>query len=340
MFKLTKYDRNPILKANPANDWESLCVLNPAVVYDDREGLFKMLYRAAGNDEAHRITLGLAVSTDGKTFTRRFDSPVLEPDENGADGGGCEDPRLVKMGEYYYLTYASRTFLPGQYWLLDKAKKYGFKPENGPAFLNTNGSVTHLAITKDLINFKKLGRMTDSRLDNRDAFIFPEKIGGKYYMLHRPMEYVGPEYGCKVPSIWLSSSDDLSEWDNGSLFATAEQSWESKKLGGSCPPIRTDKGWLLLYHGVDEADDAYRVGAFLLDLNDPAKILARTKDFIMEPEFDYETSGYYNGCVFPCGNVVVGDTLYVYYGAADKYCCLATCNLGELLEYLTGECAL
>ena len=97
-----------------------------------------------------------------------------------------------------------------------------------------------------------------------------------------------------------------------------EQWWEDAKIGGSCPPIKTDAGWLHLYHGVASKDKAYRVGAVLLDLDRPDKIIARTKDFIMEPEFPHETDGYYNGCVFPTGNVVKDGILYVYYGAADK----------------------
>jgi len=137
-----------------------------------------------------------------------------------------------------------------------------------------------------------------------------------------------------VPGIWISYSNDILEWESGTLFSKAEQDWESKKIGGSCPPIKADKGWLFLYHGVSAHDDAYRVGAFLLDLENPAKIIARTKDFLMEPEFPYETDGFYNGCVFPTGSVLRGNTLYIYYGGADKYCCLATCFMRELLDHM------
>ncbi len=336
MFRLNKYQGNPILSANPANPWESLCVLNPAAIYDPKEKLFKLLYRAAGYDEAHRISIGLAVSKDGLNFERCFDHPVIEPEPNGADEGGCEDPRVFELNGFYYLTYASRTFLPGQYWL-DNPKNFRFSTPNGPSFVNSNDSVTHLAISTDLVKWKKLGRITDSRVDNRDAILFPEPINGRYVMMHRPMGFCGEGYPCDVPSIWISYSNDLSEWDNGKLFATREQSWESKKIGGSCPPLKTEKGWLFLYHGVDEKDGTYRVGAFLLDINDPERILARTKDFIMEPEFEHETNGYYNGCVFPCGNVIVDGMLYVYYGAADKYCCVATCEVDELLQYMLAE---
>ena len=112
----------------------------------------------------------------------------------------------------------------------------------------------------------------------------------------------------------------------------AEFDWE-KKIGGSTPPLKTEEGWLLLYHGVD-SEGIYRVGVALLDLDNPSKVIARSPNYIMEPEYDYELNGFYKGCVFPTGNVIVGDTLYVYYGSADKYCCVATCSVKELLDYV------
>ena len=102
--------------------------------------------------------------------------------------------------------------------------------------------------------------------------------------------------------------------------------------------LRTKDGWLVLYHGVSPVDDTYRVGALLLDINNPEKILGQTKDFILEPTEKYETEGFYNGCTFPTGNVIVGDTLYVYYGGADRFCCVATCSVSELLkEIMKGD---
>lgn len=336
MIKLTKHKNNPILK--PTGDsWEALCVLNPAVVYDEKDKLFKMLYRAAGNDETHYIYLGYATSEDGIHFERNFDHPVLSPRCDGEDGGCIEDPRLVKMGDYYYLTYASRPFAPGQYWLKNP-KYFGFKPGFGPTFLINNSSVTYLALTKDLINFKRCGRISDSRYDDRDVILFPSQINGKFYKLSRAMEWCGKNYENKAPAIWLSSSDDLMEWSDYSLLMKGERVWESEKIGGSTPPIKCKYGWMFLYHGVSSIDHAYRVGAVLLDKDNPRKIISRTKDFILEPEYEYETSGYYNGCVFPTGAVVKDNLLYVYYGAADKYICLATTDFDEFVEYLYKEC--
>ncbi len=335
MIRLEKYKNNPILK--PIGDgWESLCVLNPATVYDEDEKTFKMLYRAAGNDAEHYIYLGLAESKNGFDFTRVSNKPVLSPDFNGADGGCVEDPRLIKLGGYYYLTYASRTFAPGQYWKKDK-KVFGFKPEYGPKFLVYNNSITYLAVSRDLVNWKKLGRITDSRYDDRDVYLFPDTVGGKFVRLSRPMEWCGKGYENENPAIWIAYSDDMLEWGKPRLLMKGETWWEDAKIGGSTPPLKCKYGYFMLYHGVAKKDGAYRVGAVILDENDPEKIIARTKDFIMEPEFEFETAGYYNGCVFPTGNCVKDGVLYVYYGAADKYVCVATADFAVLCDKIYEE---
>ncbi len=330
-MRFQKHADNPILSANPSNEWESLCVLNPAVWKED--GRYRMLYRAAGHDETHRIHLGLAESEDGIHFTRMSDQPVLSPQDDGPDGGCIEDPRLVQFEGWYYLTYAARAYPPGQYWSPDWHPMYEAPPA-GPHFLLKNNTLTHLAVSRDLRSWKRLGRMTDSRFDNRDVILFPERIGGRFVRLSRPMEWAGEGYGCLIPSIWISFSDDLMEWHDEKILLTGEQWWEDKKIGGSTPPIRTRAGWLHLYHGVDSKQGAYRVGAVLLDLEHPDVVLARTRDFLMEPEHPYETEGYYNGCVFPTGIAQSGDTLFIYYGAADQFCCVATCSLEELLAHM------
>lgn len=336
MIKLKKFEGNPILLANEKNDWESLCVLNPAVWYESENDTFYMLYRAAGKDEKHYIYLGLAESKDGFNFKRKFDHPVLSPDIDNCDGGCVEDPRITKMGDWYYLTYAARPYPPGRYWL-NEPQPWIPNDIEGLDFLTENHTATHLAISKDLIHFKKLGRMTDYRLDDRDVIIFPEKVNGKYVRLSRPMQWCGEGYENQNPATWISFADNLMEWEKPELLMQGEQWWEDAKMGGSCPPIKTEVGWLHLYHGVASKDKAYRVGAVLLDLEQPQKIIARTKDFIMEPEFPHETDGYYNGCVFPTANVVKGDTLYIYYGAADKVICVATIKLSELLTFLVEK---
>lgn len=339
-MKLKKFEGNPILSPLKKNGWESLVTCNPGVFYDN--GIFYMLYRAAGNDEEHVIRLGLATSRDGFNFERQSDEPVFSPSVDGPDSGCVEDPRIVKFGREYYITYAYRLMSPGQYW------KFGHDEvllpecsELAPAAMAKNLGNTGLAVTKDFTHFQRLGRITSPVLDDRDVILFPEKINGKFVMLHRPKQYVGEEYGVKYPSIWMKFSDDLLDWESKEshlLLSGSENSWE-EKIGGSTPPLKTDKGWLVLYHGVEDGGTGYyRVGALLLDLDNPLKILAKTPKPILEPEEPFETEGFYNGCVFPTGNVIVGDTLFVYYGSADKYVCVATCSVDKLLSYLTTDC--
>ncbi|OJV76742.1 MAG: glycosidase [Bacteroidia bacterium 44-10] len=333
-MKLKKYRGNPILSPNEDNEWEALVTCNPGVIYDD--GVFYMLYRAAGNDENHVIRLGLATSNDGFNFKRVLDQPAFSPCENNYDAGCVEDPRIVKMGDEFYITYAYRPFPPGQYWRFDHDVVN--VPDCGsdtPMALAKNLGNTGLTITRDFIHYRRLGRITSPVLDDRDVILFPEKINGKYVLLHRPKQYVGEKYGVNYPSIWIKFSDDLLNWEDKEshlLLTGIEGTWE-EKIGGSTPPLKTEKGWLVIYHGVENGGRGfYRVGALLLDVENPLKIIAKAPDFILEPEFDYEMEGYYNGCVFPTGNVIVDDTLYVYYGGADKYVGVATCDVNELID--------
>lgn len=338
-MRLKKFEGNPILSPLETNDWESLVTCNPGVIYDN--GTFYMLYRAAGNDTEHVIRLGLAISKDGFHFERVSGQPVFSPSEDGPDSGCVEDPRIVKYGKEFYITYAYRPYAPGQYW------KFGHDEillpecdEHAPLALRKSLGNTGLAMTTDFRKFRRLGRLTSPVLDDRDVILFPEKVQGKYVMLHRPKEYIGEKYGVKYPSIWMKFSDDLLCWEDKKshlLLTGRDNSWE-EKIGGSTPPVRTDKGWLMLYHGVESGGlGYYRVGAMLLDSNDPTRIIGKTPLPILEPETEFETKGYYNGCVFPTGNVIVGNTLFVYYGAADKYVCTATCQVDELINYLLSE---
>ncbi|RTY86233.1 glycosidase [Flavobacterium sp. RSP15] len=334
-MKLIKCTKNPILSPNLENSWENLVVCNPGVWYE--EGVFYMLYRAAGNDEDHYIRIGLATSEDGINFIRQSNQPVFGPSEDGPDMGGIEDPRIVKFGNEFYVTYAYRPYPPGQYWTFEHDVIR--IPETGPCaplVLKENIANSGLAVTTDFKKFKRLGRITRTNLDDRDVILFPEKINGKYAMLHRPKQWVGYQYGCEYPSIWIRYSDDLMVWDEKSiLLMTGKKGTWEEKIGGSTPPLKTKKGWLIIYHGVENGGNGfYRVGAALLDLNDPTKVIGRLEDWIMEPEHKYEIEGFYKGCVFPTGNVIINETLYIYYGAADKYIGLATCNINQLLDTL------
>jgi predicted GH43/DUF377 family glycosyl hydrolase len=332
-MKLQRFPGNPILSPKLDSPWECLVTTNPGAWYDEASGTVQMLYRAAGDDAAHRIHLGLAVSADGYHFERASAEPAFSPSVDGFDAGCIEDPRIVKMGEWYYVTYAARPFPPGRYWEADPEKQAPDLGPDAPWTLRGNQTSTGLALTKDFRTWIRAGRITSPRVDDRDVILFPEKIGGRYALLHRPMNWFGPQYGCEHPSMWISFSDDMLAWDESRLLAKAELPWENLKIGGNTPPMRTDHGWLTIYHAVG-ADHHYRLGAFLLDLDDPSIVRHRAADWLLQPEEDYELKGFYPGVCFPCGKVVIDGTLFVYYGGADKYVGVATCDLAELLDYL------
>ena len=183
-MKLKKYEGNPILRPNKKNSWEDMCVLNPGVIYDDKTEQLVMLYRTGGDEYAHYIRLGKAVSKDGFNFRRCSDKPAMDVYPDEPDGGCLEDARIVKIDDIDYITYAARTWYPGRYWIGPERyyKEYDQVEKSlmTPHYVHTNKTVTYLAMTRDFEHFKRLGRITDSRVDNRDVMVFPELIGGKY----------------------------------------------------------------------------------------------------------------------------------------------------------------
>jgi predicted GH43/DUF377 family glycosyl hydrolase len=330
-MKLEKYAGNPILRPNPKQPWESLVVCNPGVIYN--KGTFYMLYRCAGHDARHVIRFGLATSKDGFHFKRVKKAPVLSPSVDGEDAGCIEDPRIVKVNGHFLITYAYRPFSPGRYWLAPNNAANNPHNKQQPKAFGENLTSSGLLMSEDLKTFRRLGRITDPTLDDRDVILFPEKINGQYALLRRPMQWVGAEYGVKYPAIWICFGDDPLKWGKDFLLAKARYHWE-RKIGGSTPPLKHKKGWLLLYHGVD-AKRIYHVGAMVLDLKDPRKVLARTPEPIMSPEAEFEWKGLYShGVVFPTGNVVVDGKLFVYYGCADKFIGVATADFDELVNYV------
>ena len=334
-MKLKKYEGNPILSPLRGSSWESLVTTNPGAWYDEENDDFILIYRAAGDDDEHVVYLGMAKSKDGFHFERCSESPLFSPPESGFDMGCMEDPRVVKFGEYYFITYASRPFYPGKYWEAEPACAAPPCPPEFPAALRENLTSTGLLITRDFKSYIRAGRLTDACVDDRDVIVFPERIGGKFYTLHRPMSWTGPEYGTDHPAMWIAACDDLLEAKQPQLLAKAEYEWECK-VGGSSPPLKTADGWLTLYHAAGP-DLHYRTGALLLDLEDPTRVLCRTPDFLMEPTEEWELRGLYNGVAFPVGNVIKDDTLYVYYGGGDIVCAVATCSVTELLDYLKAN---
>jgi len=334
-FQLKRHDANPILSPNPKNDWESAVATNPAAWVDPETNDVVMLYRAAGKDPQHRVVLGMARSQDGVAFTRCSDKPVFEPSLDGFDAGCVEDPRVIRIDGWYYMTYAARATPPGQYWILPASKRPWTPepfPDDMPWHVRENHTATGLAVTRDFKTFVRAGRLTNRTVDDRDVILFPEKINGRYYMLQRPMQWAGDGYGTEHPAMWISSGEDMLAMSEPQLLIKAKYDWETK-VGGNTSPIRTEHGWLTLYHAVGP-DKHYRLGALLLDLDNPAIVRYRTPDWIMQPEADYETQGLYNGCIFPCGKLVRDGKLMVYYGAGDIHVGLATCDFDALMAHM------
>jgi predicted GH43/DUF377 family glycosyl hydrolase len=176
--------------------------------------------------------------------------------------------------------------------------------------------------------------VTPPDIDDRDNVLFPEKVNGKYAMLRRPITPGEDGYRSVPPSIWISYSENLRDWTEPRLVASAENAWEGGKVGAAGPPIRTGEGWLSLYHGVDE-NVVYRVGVMLLDLKNPERVIARSPEFILEPQEYYERFGLViPNVVFPTANVVKDGTVFIYYGCADTCIGVATVGLDELVDYV------
>lgn len=290
-MKLRRYQGNPILKLKVENEWESRLVFNPAAIYHN--GLFHLFYRAMGVDNISRI--GYAVSSDGFNFSR-LDKPVFIP-EGGLETKGCEDPRVIRLKDKFYMTYTA---------------------------YSEEGVRVALASTANFIRWKRFGVILPD-IDNKDAVLFPEKIEGKYVMFHRPMDE-------KPLSIWIAYSDDLINWnEQKKIMAPQKGNWDGVTIGASCPPLKTEKGWLLIYHGVDE-HGVYRLGVALFDLRDPWTLLYRHPEPILEPQEDYELRGEVHEVVFGCGACEVDGTYFIYYGAADRVICVATVEKEELLK--------
>ncbi len=282
MIKLKRLSKKPVLLPKKSHTWEAAAVFNCGVIAYD--GLVHMIYRATditsnGKEGKYINNLGYAVSSDGIHFNR-LEKPILVNDVP-QELRGPEDPRLVRLDDRFYMTYT------------------GYGGRFGGDYRIC------LASSSNLISWERHGVLLDE--SNKDAALFPEKVNGRYLMLHR-----------RPPNIWLAYSDDLRHWDNHlSLMQPIPDSrWESEKIGAAGPPIKTKEGWLLIYHGVN-GNGRYSLGVALLDMQDPTKILFRQTEPILEPELEWEINGYVPNVVFSCGQAVVDRKIYVYYGGAD-----------------------
>lgn len=308
--KLIRFKHNPILVPNAQLSWQAQAVFNSAAVYAN--GRVHLLYRAMSLDNTS--TIGYASSVDGFNFDEQNLEPVYIPRTNYEqktrpnDFSGCEDPRITRFEDKYYMFYTAYN---------------GIQP---PQVALTSISVENFNRHQWLWSNPIL--ISDPDTDNKNACLFPKKINGKFVILHRVLGQ----------DIAIDLVDDL-EFKEGcwlekeGLISAREGHWDSAKIGIAGPPMETERGWLLIYHGVSQEDKNYRLGYMVLDLEDPFKILYRSEYPILEPVQTWEKEGIVNNVVFSCGSVIKNDQVFVYYGGADKVMAVATIELKKLLDF-------
>ncbi|HTD67380.1 MAG TPA: glycoside hydrolase family 130 protein [Candidatus Limnocylindria bacterium] len=245
--------------------------------------------------------LRVVFSRDGKRIDST-DGATLRP-ENVYEEYGIEDPRITRIGEVYYITYVA---------------------------VSRHGVVTALASTKDFKTFERHGIIFPP--ENKDVVLFPEKIGGEYYALHRP----NAATPFTQPEMWLATSPDLTHWGHHEQFLGGSETWDIGRIGAGTPPIRTSEGWLEIYHGNSKrAEDAgigtYAGGLLLLDLDNPRRIIGRSGG-VFVPETEYECEGFVPNVVFPTGIVERDGTLLVYYGGADTFTGVVEFSMKDVLD--------
>ena len=243
----------------------------------------------------------IARSADGRNFT--IDDDAFVYPSNKHETFGIEDARVTQMGTDYYIYFS---------------------------VVSPLGVGESMVKTTDFKTTEHLGMIFSA--ENKDVLIFPEMVDGKYYALHRPsLKSIG------TPDIWIAESTNLIHWGNHQHLAGVRPGmWDSGRIGGGAVPFKTDKGWLELYHGATP-ENRYCMGALLLDLNDPTKVIARSKTPILEPEADYEVDGFFGNVVFSCGVIVNDDIVKMYYGVADTSMACAELSLQEIFDTLVYE---
>ena len=298
-----RYPGNPILTAS---DWPYTvnAVFNAGATRLGSETL--LLARV--EDRTGASHLCVARSADGLERWKVEAAQRLLPDlDSEPERFGIEDPRITPYGDEYLIVYTG---------------------------YSNAGPLVRLASTRDFETYERRGTLMPP--DDKDAALFPQTFDGRWALIHRPVA-LAPR---QMAHIWLSWSPDLHYWGDHTILIPAREGgwWDAQKVGLGPPPLRTDRGWLLLYHGVrvTVAGAIYRLGLALLDLEDPVRVLARSSEWIFGPGAPYELAGDVPAVVFPCGWTLEDDrdTIRLYYGASDTTICVATASLRALLDWL------
>jgi beta-1,2-mannobiose phosphorylase / 1,2-beta-oligomannan phosphorylase len=341
-----RFNQNPLLKPKDIKASTSAmkieCLLNPGVF--KFENKIWLLMRVAERPEQIEGQISLPIYNEkGEIEIIRFNKADPQLD--------LTDPRTIIYNEKEYLTTLShlrlmcsedgKTFYePKQYKPIfgkDALETYGIEDcrvtEIDGTFHLTYTMVSAVGVgvgliqTRDWKNFERKGMIFPPH--NKDCTIFTERINGKYYALHRPSS---PQLGGN--HIWLAESPDLLHWGNHQCIATTRSMmWDSKRIGAGAAPIKTSEGWLEIYHGADH-NHRYCLGALLLDLHHPSRVIARSKHPIMEPSEEYELNGFFGNVIFTNGHIVEDDKVYMYYGASDEVICGAEFSIKEILNSL------
>ncbi len=341
-----RFLQNPLIKPSDLTPhikgMEITCLLNPGVFrYNNKTWL---LLRVAERPTQQDDKISFPIyNSEGAIEVLSFDKE--DPDLDASD------PRVILYKGQNYLTTLSYLRLVGSEDGVHFVEDANMQPILGQGDLETFGiedcrvatteggfyltytQVSNKAVgvglmsTNDWQTINRHGMIFPPH--NKDCALFEESIGGKYFALHRPSS---PELGGNY--IWIAQSPDRLHWGGHRCIATTRPGmWDSVRVGAGAAPIKTEKGWLEIYHGADH-NHRYCLGALLLDLDDPTKVLARSEEPIMEPIADYEKTGFFGNVVFTNGHLVDGDTIYMYYGASDEVICGATFSIKEILNSL------
>lgn len=329
-----------ILLTKTALSFESEGVLNPAVIKDN--GKIHLFYRAVAQNNLSSI--GYCMLSDYKIIETRLSSPVIIP-ESEYEKQGVEDPRIVKIDQLFYLTYTSYDGI-NAVGALATSKDLKSWEKRGiivPKIPYEKFKV--LSEAEGLIpeKYKRYNEFQVSHTDsgpvflwNKNLIFFPRKINGKFYFLYR----IKPD----IQIVSVENIEDLNPefWDDYFLYfknhivLSPKYDHESSYIGGGCPPIETEYGWLMIYHGVHDTINGYVYSACvaLLDIKNPGKEISRLPYPLFKPEEEWELKGEVNNVCFPTGAIVENDKLYIYYGAADERIAVASLSISKLLKEL------